>query len=74
MIGGGMHISVSIDHKIVNHLAAAASYSIKAHAVRVAGGAFAMQVLRKLGINVYAYTSQVGDIELDRDYHKYEYQ
>ena len=31
-----------------------------------------MQVLRKLGINVYAYTSQVGDIELDRDYHKYD--
>ncbi len=39
---------------------------------RVAGGAFAMQVLRKLGINVYAYTSQVGDIELDRDYSKYD--
>ncbi|MFG6380812.1 MAG: chorismate synthase [Muribaculum sp.] len=39
---------------------------------RVAGGAFAMQVLQKLGINVYAYTSQVGHIELDRDYHKYD--
>ena len=39
---------------------------------RVVGGAFARQVLEKLGIKVYAYTSQVGSIALDRDYKKYD--
>ena len=39
---------------------------------RVVGGAFAKLVLRKLGIVVKAYTSQVGDISLDKDYHKYD--
>ena len=31
-------------------------------------GAFAKQALEKLGITVYAYTSQVGDIVLDKPY------
>lgn len=38
---------------------------------RCVGGAFAKLMLRKLGITVRAYTSQVGDIMLDRDYHHY---
>ena len=41
-------------------------------AARVVAGAFAKQVLRKLGISVVAYTSQVGTIKLDKDYHKYD--
>lgn len=39
---------------------------------RVVGGAFAHQALAKLGISVYAYTSQVGDIRLDKDYTAYD--
>lgn len=39
---------------------------------RVVGGAFARQALAKLGITVYAYTSQVGDIRLDKDYTAYD--
>ncbi|MBO4658170.1 MAG: chorismate synthase [Prevotella sp.] len=39
---------------------------------RCVGGAFAKLMLRKLGISVHAYTSQVGDIELDRDYRRYD--
>lgn len=39
---------------------------------RVVGGAFARQALAKLGIKVYAYTSQVGDIRLDKDYTAYD--
>lgn len=35
---------------------------------RVVGGAFAKQVLRKLGVTISAFTSQVGDISLDKDY------
>lgn len=35
---------------------------------RVVAGAFAKQALEKLGITVYAYTSQVGDIVLDKPY------
>ena len=38
---------------------------------RCVGGALAMLALRKLNINIKAYTSQVGPIELDRDYRKY---
>ncbi len=38
---------------------------------RCVGGAFAMLALCKLGISIKAYTSQVGPIELERDYHKY---
>jgi len=39
---------------------------------RCVGGALAKLALRQLGISVNAYTSQVGDIELDRDYRKYD--
>jgi len=39
---------------------------------RVVGGAMAKLVLRQLGISIQAYTSQVGSIELDRDYRKYD--
>lgn len=39
---------------------------------RVVGGALAKLALRQLGITVAAYTSQVGDICLDRDYTKYD--
>lgn len=39
---------------------------------RVVGGAFARQALAKLGIKVYAYTSQVGDIRLDKNYTAYD--
>ena len=38
---------------------------------RCAGGAFAKLALGKCGISVKAYTSQVGDIALDPDYHRY---
>lgn len=39
---------------------------------RVVAGALAKLALRKLGITVQAYTSQVGDICLDKDYSKYD--
>lgn len=39
---------------------------------RCVGGAFAKLALRQLGIDVVAYTSQVGNIALDRDYKKYD--
>ena len=39
---------------------------------RCVGGALAKLVLRQLGVTVQAYVSQVGDIELDRDYHRYD--
>ena len=39
---------------------------------RVVGGAFARQALEQLGVGIYAYTSQVGDICLDQDYKKYD--
>ena len=39
---------------------------------RCVGGAFAKLALRQLGISVTAYTSQVGNIALDRDYGKYD--
>lgn len=39
---------------------------------RVVGGALAKLVLRQKGISVQAYTSQVGPIALDRDYHRYD--
>lgn len=35
---------------------------------RVVAGAFARQALEQLGINVFAYTSQVGDIALNKTY------
>lgn len=40
---------------------------------RVVAGAFAKLALKMLGVNVTAYTSQVGNIELDRDYKKYDF-
>lgn len=39
---------------------------------RCVGGALAKLVLRQQGISVQAYTSQVGDIALDRDYQHYD--
>lgn len=39
---------------------------------RCVGGAFAKLALRQLGISITAYTSQVGDIALERDYHLYD--
>lgn len=38
---------------------------------RVVAGAFARQVLEQLGIKIYAYTSQVGNVALENDYTKY---
>ena len=39
---------------------------------RCVGGALAKLVLRKLHIDIKAYTSQVGNIILENDYHKYD--
>ena len=39
---------------------------------RVVGGALAKLVLRQMGISITAYTSQVGSIALERDYHLYD--
>ena len=39
---------------------------------RVVAGALAKLALRQLGISIQAYTSQVGDISLARDYTKYD--
>ena len=39
---------------------------------RCVGGALAKLVLRQWGISVQAYTSQVGQIALERDYHLYD--
>jgi len=39
---------------------------------RCVGGALAKLALRQLGISVEAYTSQVGDIRLDRNYQLYD--
>ena len=41
---------------------------------RVVAGALAKLALRQVGISVQAYTSQVGDIALDRDYQHYDLQ
>lgn len=38
---------------------------------RVVAGAFARQALEQLGVKIYAYTSQVGNITLENDYTKY---
>jgi chorismate synthase len=40
---------------------------------RVVGGALAKLALRQLGIHITAYTSQVGPICLDKDYHEYDF-
>src|SRR5574344_320009 len=39
---------------------------------RVVAGALAKLVLRQQGVSIQAYTSQVGNIMLDRDYHQYD--
>ncbi|MCR5077738.1 MAG: chorismate synthase [Prevotella sp.] len=39
---------------------------------RVVAGALAKLVLRQHGISITAYTTQVGDIQVDRDYHKHD--
>lgn len=39
---------------------------------RCVAGALAKLALKQLGISIQAYTSQVGDIRLDRDYHLYD--
>lgn len=39
---------------------------------RVVAGALAKLALKQLNISVQAYTSQVGNIQLDRDYRKYD--
>ncbi|MBO4963963.1 MAG: chorismate synthase [Prevotella sp.] len=39
---------------------------------RCVGGALAKLALRSLGINIQAYTSQVGNIALERNYKKYD--
>lgn len=39
---------------------------------RCVGGALAKLVLRQKGISIQAYTSQVGDIALDKDYSRYD--
>ena len=39
---------------------------------RCVAGALAKLALRQLGISIQAYTSQVGDIALERDYHQYD--
>lgn len=39
---------------------------------RCVGGALAKLALRQIGIKIQAYTSQVGDIMLDKDYRKYD--
>lgn len=40
---------------------------------RCVGGAFAKLALKQLGIKIVAYTSQVGEIALERDYRKYDF-
>lgn len=39
---------------------------------RCVGGALAKLALKEVGISIQAYTSQVGDICLSRDYHQYD--
>lgn len=46
--------------------------SARETATRVVAGAFARQALEQLGVEIYAYTSQVGDISLERDYRIYD--
>lgn len=46
--------------------------SARETAVRVCAGALAMQALLQLGITVKAYTSQVGNIVLEKDYTAYD--
>ena len=45
--------------------------SARETAARVVSGAIAQQALKSIGIEIYAYTSQVGNISLDNDYRLY---
>lgn len=45
--------------------------SARETAARIVGGAIAQQALKSTGIEIYAYTSQVGNIILDNDYRLY---
>lgn len=42
--------------------------SARETAARVVAGALAMQILEKLGVRIYAYTSSVGDISVPEDF------
>lgn len=46
--------------------------SARETAARVVAGAMSRQVLALQGVDIYAYTSQVGNIVLDADYRKYD--
>lgn len=46
--------------------------SARETAARVVAGAMARQVLAREGVEIYAYTSQVGNIMLEDDYRKYD--
>lgn len=46
--------------------------SARATACVVAAGAFAAQALTSVGMKIYAYTSQVGDVRLPHDYTHYD--
>ena len=39
---------------------------------RCVAGAIAKQILQQYGVKIYAYTSQIGNICLDKDYRKYD--
>lgn len=39
---------------------------------RVVGGAFARQALKEFGVEIYAYTSRVGNIALESEYRRYD--
>ncbi len=45
--------------------------SARETASRMVGGALAAQALKSIGINIYAYTSQVGDVILGGNYDQY---
>ena len=42
--------------------------SAREHVARVVGGAVARQVLKKLGISIHGYTSQIGSVVLNKSY------
>lgn len=46
--------------------------SARENVSRVVAGAFARQVLERLGVTIYAYTSQVGQVALSPDYSLYD--
>lgn len=44
--------------------------SARETAARVAAGAVAMLILKQVGIEIFAYVSQVGNIKLEKDFHQ----